>query len=291
MGKLPGGHALLGVSPSAPDQHLHVANPSRSFEGFAYKNQLTQANDYVRKHNPPVLYNSNTQSSRLPKQKNLTMFYEDLKCETLPQWMFITPNMTSDGHDTSVTVAGLWTRNFLEPLLKNEYFMKNTLILVTFDENHTYSIANRVLGILLGGAVPQSSHGSKDTRFYNHYSELSTVEANWGLHTLGKWDVGANVFDLVAKKTGDIYRPYDAVTGSSPSVYLNSSFAGPFNTDFQSGPYPAPNVDIVSPKTGRTVLPAIIKTWGKQKTYYTDSVEIPDGQHPPPGYQVNDVNN
>ena len=37
--------------------------------------------------------------------------------------MFITPNMTSDGHDSSVTVAGEWTRRFLEPLLDNEYFM------------------------------------------------------------------------------------------------------------------------------------------------------------------------
>jgi acid phosphatase len=32
--------------------------------------------------------------------------------------------MTSDGHDTSVTVAGAWTRDFLEPLLNDEYFMK-----------------------------------------------------------------------------------------------------------------------------------------------------------------------
>lgn len=61
---------------------------------------------------------------RLALIKNLTYFGQDLANKKLPQWMFITPNMTSDGHDTSVTVAGTWTRNFLEPLLTNEYFMK-----------------------------------------------------------------------------------------------------------------------------------------------------------------------
>lgn len=64
---------------------------------------------------------------RLALIKNLTYFGQDLANKELPQWMFITPNMTSDGHDTSVTVAGTWTRNFLEPLLTNEYFMKVAL--------------------------------------------------------------------------------------------------------------------------------------------------------------------
>jgi len=49
--------------------------------------------------------------------------------------MFITPNMTSDGHDTSVTVAGAWLKNFLGPLLDDPNFMQNTMVLITFDEN------------------------------------------------------------------------------------------------------------------------------------------------------------
>jgi len=45
--------------------------------------------------------------------------------------MFITPNMTNDGHDTSITVAGAWARSFLEPLLSNENFLSNTLVLLS----------------------------------------------------------------------------------------------------------------------------------------------------------------
>lgn len=68
------------------------------FEGFEYRNQQTGANDYVRKHNPAVLYDSVSDlEDRLSKIKNLTEFEKDLEADALPQWMFITPNMTSDG--------------------------------------------------------------------------------------------------------------------------------------------------------------------------------------------------
>ncbi|KAK5171903.1 uncharacterized protein LTR77_003540 [Saxophila tyrrhenica] len=263
--------------------------PYTGFQGDSYVNQETKANDYVRKHNPPVLYNRNTDGKRLSYQKNFTIFYEDLKHEKLPQWMFITPNMTNDGHDSSVTVAGSWARSFLTPLLNNDYFMERTLILLTFDENHTYQRANKVFSILLGGAVPNTARGTTDDNFYNHYSELSTVETNWNLHTLGRWDVGANVFSFVAQSTGDMVRPHHAATGLKPTIFYNSSFAGPFNDNFQKAAYPAPNLNIVSPETGRTVLPAIKKAWANSgsSSYYTDDVVIPDGQHPPKGYSVN----
>lgn len=102
--------------------------PYTGFQGKQYVNQVTGANAYVRKHNPAVIYGANSaRADRLGVMKNLTLFYDDLAKGTLPQWMFITPNMTSDGHDTSVTVAGKWTRSFLEPLLNDTGFMNNTV--------------------------------------------------------------------------------------------------------------------------------------------------------------------
>lgn len=87
---------------------------------------------YVRKHNPLMSYDSCTMNpSCLARSKNFTLFYQDLYNDRLPQWMFITPNMTNDGHDSSVTTAGSFVRKFLEPLLANERFMKNTLILLS----------------------------------------------------------------------------------------------------------------------------------------------------------------
>ncbi|KAH8901975.1 phosphoesterase [Coniochaeta sp. PMI_546] len=259
--------------------------PYSGFEGMGYVNQQTKANDYVRKHNPAVIYNSVAKDQeRLAKIKNLTMFYSDLAANTLPQWMFITPNMTSDGHDSSVTVAGTWTRTFLEPLLDNKNFMDNTLVLVTFDENSSYAKQNRILGILLGDAVPANLVGTTDDNFYNHYSEIATVEANWGLHTLGRWDVGANVFKVVADKTGDVIRPW-AGTVPLSQRFFNQSYGGVFNNNPAGTLYPKPNLCIKH--AGRSVSKVVGETWkgSKNPTYYEDKIEIPDGLNPPAGYK------
>lgn len=165
---------------------------------------------------PLVSYDSVTSvENRLAKMKNLTMFYEDLDNNKLPQWMFITPNMTNDGHDTSVTTAAKWTRSFLAPLLTNSNFMNNTLvqlsmsheptlsifcaetcllIVIAFDECETYTITNKVFTVLLGDAVPTSQEGTTDDTSYDHYSALRTVERNWKLGHLGQADASATPF-------------------------------------------------------------------------------------------------
>ena len=176
-------------------------------------------------------------------------------------------------------MAGTWTRNFLEPLLNNKKFMNNTLVLVTFDENHTYTQQNRVVGILLGDAVPSNLVGTSDTNYYNHYSEIATVQANWGLHTLGRWDVGANVYDFVAKQTGDKVREWSGDVSLS-QMYFNVSYAGKLNNKNTSVPWPVPNTK--ADYAGRTVLPAIKSAWGSLvgQSAYTSALEIPDGLHP-----------
>lgn len=147
-----------------------------------------------------------------------------------------------------------------------------------FDENEEYAQQNRVFSILLGDAIPQELVGTTDNNFYDHYSEISTVEANWNLHTLGRWDVGANVFSFVAAKTGDRIR-----TLKNPPLdqtYLNSSYPGIFNNK-QYAPLPVP--DCHARCNGRTVLPAIQETWGhlQGRTCYHGQLEIPSGMTPP----------
>ena len=70
--------------------------PFSGFEGFAWVNQKSGASDYVRKHNPPILFNSVTQSSdRIAQVKNLTMFYQDLAEDKLPQVCFYSRNVVT----------------------------------------------------------------------------------------------------------------------------------------------------------------------------------------------------
>ena len=63
-----------------------------------------------------------------------------------------------------------------------------------FDETSSQSGANRVFSVLLGDAVPSSKKGTTDGTAYNHYSQMATVENNWGLGDLGLGDAGAAAF-------------------------------------------------------------------------------------------------
>ncbi|KAK0614916.1 phosphoesterase family-domain-containing protein [Bombardia bombarda] len=167
------------------------------YTGFQanWKNQVSGADDYVRKHNPLISYDSVTSDiNRLAKSKNFTQFDKDLAANKLPQWMFITPNMTNDGHDTSITVSGKWSRNFLTPLLSNPKFnIDRTLIVLTFDEGSTLG-TNQIYSVLLGSAVPSAKIGTTNSTKYNHYSLIKTAELNWNLGSLGQNDVAASAF-------------------------------------------------------------------------------------------------
>lgn len=52
-----------------------------------------------------------------------------------PQYMYYTPNLLNDAHNTNVSYAADNLRYLVDTMLNNKDFMKNTLITVTFDEN------------------------------------------------------------------------------------------------------------------------------------------------------------
>ncbi len=71
---------------------------------------------------------------------------------------------------------------------------------------------------MLGGGVPEKLRGTTDSTFYTHYSALSSVEANWGLQSLGRGDTNAtlnNVFEFVANATG---WKNNGISGNSSSI-------------------------------------------------------------------------
>jgi hypothetical protein len=249
--------------------------PYPGFEGFQFLNPGSDADNYVRKHNPPVLFNTNVQDpSRLNTIKSFDQFFEDLNNNALPQHMFITPNELNDAHDTGITYGADFLFSFLAPLLENPFFMNNTLVVINFDENVTDDIANNVLTILISDTMPKELIGTTDANVYTHYSNIATVEANWDLETLGRWDVAANVYSYVANVTGDVVRPPQVPLGS---FFLNESYPGPFAVK-NTGGVLIPNTTLVV--NGRPVFKDVVEQWGslQECTVYDDlSVVPPDG--------------
>ncbi|RHZ47000.1 uncharacterized protein CDV56_103846 [Aspergillus thermomutatus] len=242
--------------------------PYPGYQGFRYPE--SGPNDYVRKHNPAILFDSITQdATRLRQIKNFTSFYDDLKNHRLPQHMFITPNMTNDAHDTNITFAGTWSWNFLSELLEDEYFTKDTLILLTFDENSTYKIGNKIYSILLGGAVPEHLIGKEDDTFYTHYSVIASMSANWGLPSLGRWDCGANLLSFVAEKTGYVNWEVD-----TSNLYLNHSYPGPLSANSYTPNWPVP-LTKGSCSAGHGILKDVHETYKKLAPTYNYTSPVP----------------
>ncbi|KAJ6102143.1 hypothetical protein N7486_004570 [Penicillium sp. IBT 16267x] len=276
---------LEAKSVSWAEYQEHMPYPG--FQGFNYSNPDTYLPDYVRKHNPLVLYDSvASNDTRIRRIKNFTDFDNDLKNKELPQWAFVTPNMTNDAHDTNITFGASWERKWMEPLLKNDYFMANTVVLLTFDEDkavgNLYPKTNRIFSVLVGGAIPDHLKGTKDDTFYTHYSTIASVSANWGLPSLGRWDCGANIFELVANKTG--YVNYDVTIDR---LHLNYTYPGPFSANVYSKfspDWPNPTTE-GNCSAGHGILDIVKKTYNGTKPSHNYTFPFPwDGKT---SYNVN----
>ncbi|KAI9462666.1 phosphoesterase family-domain-containing protein [Russula earlei] len=226
--------------------------PFDGYEGlsFSSKNYVNTSEPdfvfYVRRHNPTIIYDSvASEPSRLSRHRNFNDFAADVNASALPQWVIVTPNMLNDGRNTSIDYSAQWLEYWLVPLLNDTNFNDNsTLIVLTFDENESDNENNCVLTLLLGGAVPQSLRGTTDLTYYTHYSLLSTIEANWGLGSLGRGDTNktlSNVFSFVAEATG-----YTNVNVSSNDILTNATgtIPGPLNPVLYV-PFTAPNTAAV----------------------------------------------
>ncbi|KAI1427516.1 phosphoesterase family-domain-containing protein [Xylaria sp. FL1777] len=238
--------------------------------------------DYVRKHNPFVSYDSiNYEGSRLLNLVSFDEFQDDFAAGVLPQFVMMSPNMLNDGHNTTLDYATKWARQFLRPLLTDGAFTEKTLVQLTYDETEDYSQPNRIVSLLLGNAVPDSLRGSTDDTFYTHFSILSTMENNWELPNLGRFDVGANVFKLVADVTGYANNNPPNVATVNNSV----SYPGPLNRNHSTKLtiFPPPNLKLTG-AGGQPVLEAIAQTWksaSQSDTPYDGSGAVYDGDNLP----------
>ncbi|KAJ7241307.1 phosphoesterase family-domain-containing protein [Mycena haematopus] len=199
---------------------------------------------YMRKHNPLVIFDAISQDpARVKRLRTFNDFANDVVNGSLPQWIFVTPNMVNDAHDTTIDFAASFLEYWLVPLLTDPRVNgENTLILLTFDENDTHAIQNTIWTLAMGTAVPLNLRGTTDDTLYTHYSALSTVQANWGLKSLGRQDTNAsvsNVFSFVAEKTG--YKNVKIPASEVPQFNLTGVASGPLTSTFFI-PFAAPNL-------------------------------------------------
>jgi phospholipase C len=146
-------------------------------------------NDYARKHNPLISFvDIQTNPKQCNKIVSATEFHQDMKKHQLPAISFYIPNQKNDGHDTGAAYADTWLKKAFAKWFADPEVLKNTLFVITFDEDD-YRANNRIYTLLLGAGVKA---GVRSNTRYNHYSLLKTVEEIYKLKTLGKNDKAAN---------------------------------------------------------------------------------------------------
>ncbi|RCH92299.1 hypothetical protein CU097_009720 [Rhizopus azygosporus] len=152
---------------------------------------------YARKHNPFISFqNIQKNKSRCAKIVNSKQLDKDIKSNSVPQFVFYTPNLNNDAHDTNMGYASKWLKKFLTSRINEKAFSENTMFVVTFDEDDGGSDDNKVMTILFGPDFHPSSNKKTDHTKYNHYSLLRTIEDNWNLGDLGQNDKKAKVIKI-----------------------------------------------------------------------------------------------
>ncbi len=149
---------------------------------------------YARKHNPFISYlGIQKDLNRCSNILNLNQFFIDNKNGVLPNYVFIIPNSKSSGHDTGVAYASKWYQKNFEPVIIDQKFMENTVLITTFDESSGGK--NQIYTTIVGPKVSQGSFAEK----LSLYSLLKLVEDNWDLGNLGKEDSTANAIPQIWK--------------------------------------------------------------------------------------------
>ncbi|MFI5288498.1 MAG: alkaline phosphatase family protein [Polyangia bacterium] len=136
---------------------------------------------YAAKHNPFV-YFKDMQGTAVCNQADVdySNFAADLAAGTY-RFMWISPNLNDDGHDTNLQTADTWCSQEIPKILASQAFKNNGVLFVTWDEGDA-SLSDQVPMIVVS---PLTKAGFQSSVAYTHASYLATVEDTFHLPRLG----------------------------------------------------------------------------------------------------------
>jgi len=154
---------------------------------------LGDKGDYAQKHNPFIYFDpirldrARCEQSVVP----LTALPTDIAANSLPNFLFIKPNICNDSHSCKLDITDAWLTNQLATLIPAlDATGESYLLVMLFEEgqgNHTCCGlpepgGGRVAVVLYS---PLVKNGFEDPTPYTHYSLLKTISEAWGLQYLG----------------------------------------------------------------------------------------------------------
>ena len=205
---------MASSAPAEPSSCRHPAIGSPDSTQNA-----TPTDQYAARHNPFVYFHSIIDSPTCEQNDvDLSRLGPDLASKaTTPNYAFITPDLCNDGHDEpcvdgqpgGMKQADAFLRGLVPQILASPAYRDRGLLLITFDEaegepgdGDASACCNEQPGpntpnpggLIPGpgggriGAVmlsPCIQPGTVSQVAYNHYSQLRSIESNFGLPLLG----------------------------------------------------------------------------------------------------------
>ncbi len=148
---------------------------------------------YAQKHNPFIYMDpirldaARCERSIVP----MTALQADIESASLPNFIFITPNLCNDAHDCPLDIADAWLTELLGRLVPALDAASQSYLLVLLFEEGQGNHSCCGLAPEAGGRVPVvlysplARNGFEDATPYTHYSLLKTISTGWGLPWLG----------------------------------------------------------------------------------------------------------
>jgi phosphatidylinositol-3-phosphatase len=144
---------------------------------------------YRQKHNPFIYYDDiRNNPARCAKIVPFTQFVADTRAQALPDFVWITPNMESDMHDSPIRVGDTWLKTWVPMILDSPAWRDGGALFITFDEGRGNA---GCCGNAAGGHIvtlvisPLGKPAYRSAITYTHYSLLRTIEDAWHLPALG----------------------------------------------------------------------------------------------------------
>jgi phospholipase C len=140
------------------------------------------------KHNPFVFYDdvigwNGTTFTRpqrcLERVVDYSHFDADLQADTLPRYVFITPNLINDMHDGTIQDGDEWLAREVPKILASPAYKRGGVLFLTWDEG---SLQTDHIPMIV--VSPYAKKGYVSKRRYDHSSFLKTVQLILGLDIL-----------------------------------------------------------------------------------------------------------
>jgi phospholipase C len=152
---------------------------------------LMDTSKYVRKHNPFIYFDS----IRLDEERcrthvvPLTDLEVDLANGSLPDFIFITPDICNSAHDCEIGITDAWLGKWVDWIMSNPQMAKDGLIILTWDEGQgdhgccgVEPGGGRIATILISQLARS---GFQDDTPYTLYALLKMIAAAWDLPLIG----------------------------------------------------------------------------------------------------------